>query len=54
MEERDQIQELYKDEIRKKIAAGMASLRAGRSADGEAFFDRIEAELDAGERPGSA
>jgi antitoxin ParD1/3/4 len=54
MEERDQMQALYKDEIRKKIAAGMASLRAGRSTDGEAFFDRLEAELDAAERLGSA
>jgi antitoxin ParD1/3/4 len=54
MEERDQMQALHKDEIRRKIAAGMASLRAGRSGDGEAFFDRLEGELDAGERPGSA
>jgi antitoxin ParD1/3/4 len=50
MEEHDQIQNLHKDEIRKKIAAGMASLRAGRSVDGEAVFDRLEAELGAAER----
>jgi hypothetical protein len=50
MEERDQIQDLHKDEIRKKIAAAMASLRAGRSVDGEAVFDRLEAELGAAER----
>ena len=54
MEERDQMQDLHKDEIRNKIAAGMASLRAGRSKDGEAVFKRIEAELDAAERRGSA
>lgn len=45
MEERDQMQELHKDEIRKKIAAGMISLRAGKGMDGEAVFDRIDAEL---------
>jgi antitoxin ParD1/3/4 len=50
MEEHDQIQDLHKDEIRKKIAAGMTSLRAGRSVDGEAVFDRLEAELGAAER----
>ena len=53
MEERDQMQDLHKDEIRKKIATGMASLRAGRSTDGEAVFDRLEAELDAADRRGS-
>jgi hypothetical protein len=54
LEDRDRLQALQNDEIARKIAVGMASLRAGRSTDGEAFFDRIEAELDAGERPGSA
>ncbi len=38
MEERDQVQALNKDAIRKKIAAGMASLRAGKGADGDAFL----------------
>ncbi len=47
MDERDQMHELHKDEIRKKIAAGAASLRAGKGVDGEAVFDRIDAELDA-------
>jgi antitoxin ParD1/3/4 len=46
MEERDQMQELHRDEIRKQIAAGMASLRAGKGRDGEAFFDRIDAALE--------
>jgi antitoxin ParD1/3/4 len=45
LEERDELQVLHKDEIRKKIAAGMGSLRAGKGTDGEAFFDSIEAEL---------
>jgi len=54
MDERDQMEALHKDEIRKKIAAGMASLKAGRSVDGETFFDRLEAEMDAAERCGPA
>lgn len=42
MEERDQV----KAEIRRKIAAGVESARAGRLSDGEDFFYRMEAELD--------
>jgi antitoxin ParD1/3/4 len=45
MDERDQMHELRKEEMRKQIAAGMASLRAGKSADGEAFFAQMEAEF---------
>lgn len=52
MNERDRLTELHRDEIRKKIVAGMASLRAGKGVDGEAAFDRIDAELDAAERGG--
>lgn len=47
MDERDQILELRKDEIRRKITAGMNSLRAGEGSDGEAVFARLDAELDA-------
>lgn len=54
MEQRDQVNELHKDEIRRKIAAGAASLRAGKGEDGEAVFARIDAELDAAERQGRA
>jgi antitoxin ParD1/3/4 len=43
MEERDQVQALQKDALRQKIAAGMASLRAGDGVDGEAFFDTAAA-----------
>lgn len=43
MEERD----LRKEEIRKQIAKGLESQRQGKLADGEAVFDRLEAELDA-------
>jgi len=45
MEERDQMQALHKAEIRKKIAAGVASLREGKSVDGEAFMTAMDAEL---------
>jgi antitoxin ParD1/3/4 len=53
MEERDQVQALHKDEIRKKIAAGVASLRAGKSVDGDAFMAALDAELAELERRGS-
>jgi antitoxin ParD1/3/4 len=43
MEERDQV--LNKDAIRNKIAAGMASLRAGNGADGDAFLASMDTEL---------
>jgi antitoxin ParD1/3/4 len=52
MEERDQMQALQKDAIRKKIAAGMASLRAGKGTDGEAFMAQMDAEFDERERQG--
>ncbi len=35
-----------KEEIRKKIAEGMESLRRGEGTDGEAFFAQMFAELD--------
>jgi antitoxin ParD1/3/4 len=54
MIQRDRFQELHKEQIREKIAAGVASLRAGQGADGEDFFDRIDAELDAIQRLGPA
>ena len=47
LEERDEMMLIRKDEIRKQVAEGVASLRAGQGVDGEAVFDRIEAELDA-------
>jgi antitoxin ParD1/3/4 len=50
LEERDEMLLFRKDEIRRQIAEGVASLRAGQGVDGEAVFDRIEAELDALER----
>lgn len=50
MEQRDNVQELHREQIRRKIAAGAASLRAGEGADGEDVFARIDAELDAIDR----
>jgi len=50
LEERDRLEAWRKDEIRQQIAAGLASLRAGKGEDGEAAFDRLEAEIDAEER----
>ena len=52
MEERDQMQELYKASMREKIAAGMASLRAGQGTDGEAFLAGLDAGLAGIERNG--
>jgi antitoxin ParD1/3/4 len=51
LEERDELRALRKEELRKKIAEGLDSLRAGKIHDGEEVFDRIEAELDQLERP---
>jgi antitoxin ParD1/3/4 len=50
MEERDEVQELYKASMREKIAAGVASLRAGQGSDGEAFMAKLDADLAAIER----
>ena len=46
MEQRDEFLALRKDEVRRKISEGLDSLRRGEGVDGEAVFDRIEAELD--------
>lgn len=42
----------HKAELRKKIAAGMASLRAGEGADGEAFLAQMTADLEALDQAG--
>ena len=52
LDERDRFLLLRKKEIRKKIADGLESLRQGRGLDGEAVFDRMEAELDSLARAG--
>ena len=43
MEERD----LRKQELRQRLTRSLESQRQGRLFDGEAVFDRLEAELDA-------
>jgi antitoxin ParD1/3/4 len=45
MDERDRVQALHQDRIREKIAAGVASLRAGKGIDGDAFMAAMDAEL---------
>ena len=45
MDERDQLQALQKAAIREKIAAGVASLRAGKGVDGEAFLAAMDGRL---------
>ncbi|MEA2756335.1 MAG: antitoxin ParD1/3/4 [Aliidongia sp.] len=52
MAQRDELQTLHKEEIRKQIAAGMASLRSGNSVDGEIFLAEIDSELAKFERQG--
>ena len=46
MDERDQMKAMQKEELRKKIAAGVASAKAGRLSDGDEFFAQMDAELD--------
>jgi antitoxin ParD1/3/4 len=40
----------YHDEMRREIAAGVASLRAGKGVDGEAFMAALDADLAERER----
>ena len=54
MDERDQLQALHKDEIRHRIASGMASLSAGGGSDGDAVFENMDTELAELERLASA
>jgi antitoxin ParD1/3/4 len=42
--DRDELLELRKQELQKKIAQGLDSLQRGESIDGEAFFAQLEAE----------
>ena len=52
IEERDRGLEAHLSEVRSEIAEGMASLRAGKGADGEAFMAGMDADLAALERQG--
>ena len=40
----------YRDEMRQKINAGVASLRAGKGVDGDAFMVSLDADLAGQER----
>jgi hypothetical protein len=46
MQKRDLMLVRRAEEIRERIADGIKSLCEGRGVDGEAVFNRIEAELD--------
>jgi antitoxin ParD1/3/4 len=50
IEERDAFLEWHTGEVDGAVRAGLASLRAGKSLDGEAYFTRLDAELEAVER----
>jgi antitoxin ParD1/3/4 len=47
LEQRDEVFILRKDEIRKRIEQGWLSAERGEIVDGDAVFDRIDAELEA-------
>ena len=46
MDERDQSKVMQKEELRKKIKAGLKSLEEGRCSDGEEFFAQMDAEFE--------
>ena len=47
LEQRDKMLALHKDEIRMRIEEGWQSAQRNELVDGEEFFDRIDAELEA-------
>ena len=51
LEHRDEIFSHRKDEIREQIEEGWQSAKHGEVVDGDAVFDRIDAETEALERP---
>ena len=52
IEQRDEMPSLHKASIRERIAAGMASLRAGKGANGEDFMAALDRDLTDLERQG--
>lgn len=48
LEDRDEVRRLRLDEMRKKIAAGLASLDRGGALPGEKVFDELESDLSDG------
>ena len=53
LEEREQLRNLQKQELQKKIAEGLDQLRRGEGIPGEEVFAELDAELDALEPPPS-
>ena len=53
LEEHDRFLDLKREELREQIREGVDSLRRGEGVDGEAVFDRLEAELEATEPRGT-
>jgi antitoxin ParD1/3/4 len=52
--DRDELMELRKQELRKKIALGLDSLQRGEGVDGDEFFEQLEhdeAALESKPRP---
>lgn len=50
LEDQDEVRRLRLDEIRKRIAAGLASLDLGKAIPGDEAFDELEAGLSAESR----
>ncbi len=48
--DRDELTELRKQELRKKIALGLDSLHRGEGVDGDEYFEQLEREEGARER----
>ena len=51
LEHRDEVFSNSQDEIREQIEEGWQSAKSGELVDGDAVFDRIDAELEGLERP---
>lgn len=48
LEDRDELRRLRLDELRSKVATGLASLDRGEAIDGEDVFDDLQAGLERG------
>jgi antitoxin ParD1/3/4 len=44
--EREQLREIRREELRKKVQAGIDELDRGEGIDGDAVFDELERDLD--------
>lgn len=50
LQDRDEVRKLRLDEMRQRIAAGLASLDEGKAIAGDAAFDELETGLSTGAR----